>query len=368
MLLFVNSSANAAPVNVDISPELRKKAEQSIKRGMDWLIAHQSEKGNWSQPQFPAVSALALWCIINEGNPAYAESADRAIDYIKSCIQEDGGIYCKVEGRQGGGLSNYNTAICMSVLHATKREEFVPAVLNARRFIAGAQHFGDDIYRGGFGYDKNTKRPYTDLMNTLFSMEAMSRTRDVEDKRPRGEEKADINWDEALKFAESLQNKEDSTPEDAGGFHYHPNNPKSGVTTNTTGKVVLRSYGSMTYAGLLSLLYAQVDRSDPRVRSAIDWSARHWTLEENPGMGKQGLFFYFNIMSRSLNIAGQSLVKSAQDAESINWRKELVERIISLQEKDGKWKNETARFWENDPSLVTAYTILSLQYSLGGVE
>ncbi len=357
---------NAA--NSDISPELRQKAEKSIEKGLVWLAAQQSENGNWSQPQFPAVTAMALWGILNNGNPDYADKADKAIAYIKGCVQPDGGIYCKVEGRTGGGLSNYNTAICMTVLHATKREEFVPIVLNARRFIANAQHFGDDIYRGGFGYDKQTERTYTDLMNTVFSMEAMSRTRDVEDKRPKGEKKATIDWDAALKFAESLQNKDDSTPEDSGGFHYHPNNPKSGITTNDVGKVVLRSYGSMTYAGLLSLVYAQVDHTDPRVRSALDWAARNWSLQENPGMGTQGLFFYFNVMSRSLNISGQQLIENKAGAKPIDWRGELIERIISLQKKDGQWQNETARFWENDPSLVTAYSILSLQYAIGQVD
>lgn len=348
-----------------LSADLQQEADAAIEKGLNTLAENQNDGGFWSQKQFPAVTALATWGMLNSGNPEYAEHTDKALAYIKSCIQPDGGIYQKVPGRKGGGLSNYNTAICMTVLHASGRDEFVPAVLKARRFIADAQHVGDDIYKGGFGYDRETKRAYTDLMNTMYSMEAMRRTQDVEDKRPEGEARADIDWDSALTYVDQLQNKEDSSPEDEGGFVYNTDDPKAGVTTNTTGKVVFRSYGSMTYVGLLSLIYADVDRDDPRVQSAADWASRHWTLEENPGMGQQGLYYFFNVLSKALNTAGQSILKNPENQAAIDWRHQVIARIIALQKEDGSWVNESARYWENDPSLVTAYSVLALQQALG---
>ena len=48
----------------------------------------------------------------------------------------------------------------------------------------------------------------------------------------------------------------------------------------------------MTYAGLLAMIYANVSPQDVRVRSALDWAMRQWSLEENPGMGQEGLYFF----------------------------------------------------------------------------
>ena len=49
----------------------------------------------------------------------------------------------------------------------------------------------------------------------------------------------------------------------------------------------------------------------------------------------------------------------------VDWRKELVAKLVSIQKVDtkgrGYWENATGRFWENDPVLVTAYSLLALQ-------
>jgi squalene-hopene/tetraprenyl-beta-curcumene cyclase len=291
----------------------------------------------------------------------------RAVAYILTCVQTNGGIYVEVPGRKGGGLSNYNTAICMTALHAVGRPDLTRVIQRAREFVAGAQHFGDDLYTGGFGYDRQTQRAYTDLMNTHFSMEAMRRTQSVEDLRPAGEKRADIDWNAALAYVDRLQSKpgEGMPAEDVGGFIYNPDDPKAGVATNgPTGKVVLRAYGSITYAGLLSMIYADVPRNDPRIASAVDFAARHWTLDENPGMGEQGLFFYYNVMSRALHTArlDQIARKSGGDG-AIAWREEVARKVVSLQRPDGSWANANNRFWENDPVLATAYALLALAHA-----
>ena len=46
----------------------------------------------------------------------------------------------------------------------------------------------------------------------------------------------------------------------------------------------------MTYAGLKSFLYAGVGKDDPRVKAAIEWVRKHYTLDENPNMGANGLW------------------------------------------------------------------------------
>ncbi|MDD4018389.1 MAG: terpene cyclase/mutase family protein [Kiritimatiellae bacterium] len=344
------------------SPVLESEVKASVNKGLQWLKAQQKPAGMWSDEHMPAMTALPLWAFVASGEKAYASEVDRAVAFLLGKQQTDGGIYVPVPGRQGGWLGNYNTSICVAALYATGRREVMPAVLKARSYIAASQHVGDDPHAGGFGYDKDAGRRYSDLNNTHFSMDAMRRTQGAEDLRPAGEKRADINWDSALKYVTQMQNTEGET---AGGFAYNTQDPKGGVTTNASGRVMLRAYGSMTYAGLLALVHARLGKSDPRVRSAVEYGSRFWTLEENPGQGQQGLFFYYNAMSRALSAAGlDALPKHASDG-TIRWREEMVRKIISLQKPDGSWVNENNRWWENDPVLATSYSLLALEFASG---
>lgn len=347
-----------------LSAPMRARAEAAVVRGLDWLAAQQDAKtGQWSNPRFPALTALPLWAFATAADPAHAEIRDRAVSFLLGNVQPDGGIFQEIPGRRGGGLGIYNTAICMTALHALRRPELSGVILDARRYIAGSQHFGDDVYRGGFGYDRETQRAYTDLMNTHYAMEAMRRTQDVEDLRG-ARQRVDIDWDAALAYVTSLQNPPE-TGEDAGGFFYNPDDPKAGAR-EINGRIVLRAYGSITYAGLLALVYARVDHTDARVISALDWASRHWRLDENPGMGQQGLFYFYTVIARALEAAGLDRLPRAEESGGpIHWADDLVEAVIAQQHADGFWVNEEGRFWENDPVLTTAYSLLALQHALG---
>lgn len=356
-------SAHQPVGKLDIS--LQNEVDAAIDRGLDWLAAHQKKDGSWSNGTFPALTALPLQAFVRSEHPRRRQVMDEAVRYILGCARENGGIYRELPDRKGGGLSNYNTAICMTALHALQRPALVPVVQRARKFITGAQHLGGDVYRGGFGYDRDTNRAYTDLLNTYYAVVAMRETQDVEDLRARGEKKVDINWAETVKFIERMQNKPEEGKDDAGGFFYKPGQSKAGTVTNKAGVVVFRSYGSITYAGLLAMVYADVSRDDVRVRSAFDWTARHWSLEENPGMGAQGLYFFYNVLAKSLDTYGQDLVPRP-DETLVDWRADLARKLVQLQKIDpktgsGYWVNKNGRFWESDPVLTTAYALLALE-------
>lgn len=335
-------------------------------RALDWLASQQKENGAWSNEQFPALTALPAWAFIRSTHPKRAEIIAKAIHFLKSCVQPDGGIYVPVAGRKGGGLSNYNTAICMTALHAAGDSDLTRIILDARAFVAKGQHTGDDEYRGGFGYDKSTDRVYADMMNTLYATEALRFTQDVEDLRPADEARPSVDWQAATDFITGMQNPPEVGEQDAGGFFYKPGESKAGTSTNAAGTIVFRSYGSITYAGMLSLIYTGVDRNDPKVRSAFDWAAQHWSLDENPGMGMDGLYFFYNILTRSLSAYGADHIPRPSQPP-VNWRKEVADRLLKSQTIDpatgfGSWVNKTGRYWENDPVLVTAYSLIALQY------
>lgn len=345
-----------------LSPELAQDARASVGKGLSWLKSAQKPNGSWSEENMPALTGLALWALAASGEQAFAPEAEKAVAFLLGKQQPDGGIYVPVQGRPGGALGNYNTSICVAALYATGRADVIPAVLKARSYVAASQHLGDDLHAGGFGYDKDAGRRYSDLNNTQFSLDAMRRTQGAEEMRPATEKRADINWDAALNYVLQMQNKEGET---AGGFAYNTQDPKGGALTNADGRVMLRAYGSMTYAGVLAMVHARLEKNDPRVRSAVDYGSRFWTLEENPGQGQQGLYFYYTIMSRALRAAGlDTLPKHAAQGE-IRWREELVRKVVSLQKADGSWANENNRWWENDPVLATSYALLALEFASG---
>jgi len=124
--------------------------------------------------------------------------------------------------------------------------------------------------------------------------------------------------------------------------------------------MALRSYGSMSYAGLLSLIYADLEPGDKRLKSVLKWLGNNYTLKENPGLGQQGLYYYYHAMTKSLVAAGIDLLEGS-DGTKIDWRKDLGRLLVSNQGKDGSWINENSRWWENDDILVSSYVVLTLE-------
>jgi squalene-hopene/tetraprenyl-beta-curcumene cyclase len=112
---------------------------------------------------------------------------------------------------------------------------------------------------------------------------------------------------------------------------------------------------------VLSFLHADMKKDDPRLLAARDWLARHYTLEENPGQGVQGLYYYYHLMAKGLTALGMTELKTS-DGRAVDWRAELAAKLLSLQRTDGSWASENARWMEKDPNLVTTYCLLALSY------
>lgn len=127
------------------------------------------------------------------------------------------------------------------------------------------------------------------------------------------------------------------------------------------GESRLRAYGSMSYSGFKSYLYAGLSPSDPRVKAAQGWIAQNYTLQENPGVGTDGLYYYFLVFSRALRAAGLDTVPSPDGGTPRDWRSDLVTRLRGLQQADGSFKPVDDRWMENDPVLITAYSLIALQ-------
>jgi squalene-hopene/tetraprenyl-beta-curcumene cyclase len=351
-----------------LTSQQRTQAEEALRKGLNWLAAGQSKDGSWSDHGVPALTGLPLWAFARTDHPHRDAIVSNAVRYLRGCVQPDGGIYKPTF--LTGGLTTYNTAVCMTALHALGDPTLTPIVLKARTFMADSQIESGDDTDGGFGYSRTTHFVHADLQNTAMAMQAMRLTAGVEDSRPKGETRADLDWKRTVAFLERLQNKPSAGEENAGGMTYAAGGSIFGSSKAKDGTVVLRSSGTMTYAGLLSMIYADMARDDHRVRSAFDWATRHWTLDENPGVGPSGLYFYYHVMSRALCAFGADSIP-VKDRGSVNWRAEYVAKLVAAQRKDdapdqGFWVNKDSnRFWEGNPVLVTAYCIMGLQSAMG---
>lgn len=366
-------AAVSLPGKTDVS--FRNEVQRALDKGLDFLRQNQDTNGWWSTPDHPAVTALALTAFMGEPNgrwkkpePAFMH---KGYAFILACAQPDGSI-CKKE------LQNYNTAVAMVALLAANKPEYEPVLRQARGFLIGSQvdldENGklDNALDGGVGYGSTYK--HSDMINTLTALEALYYSRYlISDKDP-GDGR-DLNWAAAIHFIQNCQNLPGSNPQDwasaapqhKGGFIYYPGQSMAGTETNAaTGRVAFRSYGSASYAGLLSYIYASLKREDPRVTAAFEWLRLHYTLEENPGMGPQGLYYYLHLMTKALTLYGVDELE-LKDGRKLNWRKETALRLINLQKSDGSWANDNGRWWEKDPSLVTAYSVLALEMIYRGL-
>lgn len=363
------STFAAATVSPADHQSLQNEIQHSIDRGLEYLKASQNTNGWWQNAEHPAVTALVITAF--NGDPMDRYRGAKTPDFLKkgyafltANIKPDGSI-CVTN------LPTYNTAISIMAFLSANDGKYDHTVRNARNFLVGIQNdFGekgkiDTAFDGGFGYGLPTDK-VSDMSNTMLALEAMHYSKRLVADRP---EAKDLNWAAAIHFLESCQNlpshnkqgwaSED--PKQKGGFIYHTGRSNAGSETNaTTGRVTWRSYGSISYAGMLSYIYADLRPDDPRVKSVAEWLDQNYTLDENPGMGAAGLYFYYHTMSKALALVGQ-LDSKLLGSREINWREDLAMKLMQLQQKDGSWANSNARWWEKEQTLTTAYSILTLE-------
>ncbi|TWT52428.1 hypothetical protein Pla22_00520 [Rubripirellula amarantea] len=341
----------------EVTPE---QLQAAIDRGIDFLkLRGQGDDGSFSPQTGAAVTALCVKAILENRRKAIDDPAvKKALAYIETKFQTDGGIYEK-----GSRYRNYETSVAVGALVRANRDDKYDSVLaRAEAFLKDIQwdegegvETSDTAY-GGAGYGSH-ERP--DLSNTSFLLEALKEL---------GNDPDDEAIQKALTFVVRTQNLEGegNDTEHAGkvgdgGFYYTPaaGGQSQAGTTDSGG---LRSYASMTYAGLKSMIYAGLTSDDPRVVAAMKFIRNNYALDSNPGMGQSGLYYYYHTFAKALDAAGIDILDDESGTPHV-WRQELARTLLDAQQEDGSWVNSGSDRWmEGDRQLVTAYALLSLSY------
>lgn len=351
-------SGRAAAAVALSAPVDSKAFEQAVTRAVDYLKTKgQAPDGSYSKQSGPAITALVTTGILRSGRGPDDPAVAKSLKFLSTFVRADGGIYS-----ENSVVQNYETCLAlMCFVEANRDGRYTKLIKDAEAFLKSLQWDGSeghDIaseYFGGAGYG-GSKRP--DLSNTSFLIDAL---------RAAGNGPEDESLQKALVFVARCQNLESEhnttgfpTKNPDGGFYYTPaagGNSQAGKLDNGG----LRSYASMTYAGLKSMIFAGVGREDARVKAAIEWLQKNYDLETNPGMGDAGLYYYYHTFAKALDAFGEETFQDAAGAMH-PWRAELAAELLRRQRTDGSWINDNSRWLEGDPNLVTGYALLALAY------
>ncbi len=415
---------NILQTPVPVPETLIRESLASLERAGEFLEKKQTADGEWGGD--PAITALCAMALLESGDAIPAAKKNKMIakarQHILKFVQKDGSIYPADRRR---AYPVYSTAIILTFLADLRNKEDETIMRNARKYLIGLQIDEDnkdvpvdkdDPRYGGFGYGPGKQgASHVDLSNSQWVAEALYASEYLvkESNGGTAEEakEADLAWDKLAVFITKMQHLPDtndskwvvSDPNDPsyGGFIYAQ--PKTGkemrggpggpggkgrggkggpasygrngsdigpgqkgnpVDVRTGQGESLRSYGSMTYAGLKSMIYAKVKKDDPRVVAALSWAAKHYTLDENPGRGTSGHYYYLQTFAKAHSALGADSVKTP-DGVIHNWRLDVIRKLITVQKGDGSWVNTDGRYQESMPELVTAYSMLTMELALG---
>ena len=364
--LFIGCSRSdqTPPTNPAPSPDAVNTptvtADQAMQKGLDFLRAHQAADGAYrigdaNLPVDIGVTGLVLKAMASspqasrENDPSIA----KAVQFLLAHQEADGGI-------RGPMLGTYTTSIAIVALEALQNPKYKDNIDRAVAYVKTQQYSGatgpDSYKNGGFGYG-STMRP--DLSNTQMAFDAFQAA---------GLAKDDPAYSEAIKFISRCQNNSETNDLPVagtdGGAYYNPVESKAGDYLKPDGTKGWRSYGSMTYALVKSMIYANLPKEDPRIQAAVGWIKKNYTLDENPGMGKAGLYYYYHTVAKALSAYGEDVITDDKGVQH-KWREELTAKLLSLQRPDGSLVNEKDRWGEDNPVLVTSYAFISLQEAAG---
>jgi squalene-hopene/tetraprenyl-beta-curcumene cyclase len=339
---------------------------QVLGKAVEFLKKSQNPDGSWGkEPQNRGITGIVVTGLLLNGLKPDDAPVAKGLTFIESLVNAKSGHIAGDDAK--ATLINYTTSVNIMALSAAGRDDKYKTVIkNAAKYLRDYQWDEsrgvkpDSDFYGGAGYAGDKSRP--DLSNTAFFLEALKEA---------GVSKDDPAFQKAAVFVSRCQNYKSEFNTAAWA---EKNNDGSFVYTGANGGENRRSddtrgdmlgYGSMTYAGVKSLIYCGVSKDDPRVKKALEWIGKNYTLDANPGMptanSQRGLYYYYHTFAKCMDALGYDTFTDANGVKH-DWRADLLAALAKRQKPDGSWVNDNDRWMEGDPNLVTGYALMALSY------
>jgi squalene-hopene/tetraprenyl-beta-curcumene cyclase len=332
-----------------LSAETRQRLIEASNKGAEYLRQQQKPDGTFdANPGVTALAATALLRQPGSSREKAMQTVGKTLDYLRALAKPDGGIYEKT-------IPHYITAVSSVALVAGGRPADRPIIERARQYIA--ENMLDesegvppsDKWYGGMGYG-SAPRPdrRADIISLQYALQALRET-ELPDNH--------AAWNKALTFLQRTQNNSETNDQsfaaNDGGFMYYP-----GFTYHAEGGT--RSYGSATYAGVLSYSFANVRKTDQRVQAVLRWVRDNYTVDENPGMGQKTVYYYYLVFAKALQAVGDPIIVDAT-GQRHNWREDLGRKLVSLQNAEGYWVNTEPMEMQTNRTLVTTFVMSAIE-------
>lgn len=360
-----------------------KAIDAALDKGVAYLLAAQSPDGAWRSKTYGAMkdgaslTPLAMEAVVSgEQRKGSAEAARKGMAYLASLVNPDGSINA---GEYGLIYPLYTSSMAAIMLMKTgpqfarQKDVFLKMVQSTQLTEPGWQP--SDPEYGGWGYALAPPRKpapgkpremfvESNLSATIFGIGALrvckAPTEDALKK--------------ALIFVKRCQNYQDDKPLtvfDDGGFFFIPNdetqNKGGAAGREPDGTLRFNSYGSMTCDGIRGLVRCGLAPDSPRVKAAVAWLAKNFSVEHNPGRFAGGereeirdatYYYYCWSLAHAMNALNIDAIDTPDG--KVDWRKALAEALIKRQKPDGSWRNTRTDAKEDDPLIATSFATAAL--------
>ena len=381
--------------------DVAQRLKSTYQTAADWMVGQQEAAGSWktgvpgqesTSPSYTGLIVTALANAPEELKAKYKPAVDKAVAYLLSKRNLDGSVG---EGPTGTFLKTYATAITLMALSSVERTDAIDDAIRGAQAYLKSNQLREGVNRGGSGYGDDAPAMGPDgkpvMKQTVANMSTTGFT--AEGLQMSGLPKDDEFWKLVVEFVRKCQNSSETNTDaqwlsalkekglsvgDDGGLYYAPiadGAAQKAGTKKIADRETIQSYGSMTYDGIKTYLYAGLQKNSPEVKAAIDWVRKNYTVEVHPGFAfdaaqrhhLRGLYHYYMVMARALDAFGETPFETF-DGKKHDWPAELAGQLLKTVKETKMWQNENPGWYEGDPVLVTSYVLVACDILLKHVK
>ena len=330
-----------------------KEMKDSIRRGAKFLETNQDRTGAWSHS--PDITALCLMALAQD---PYRREKTENNDVLKARAYASEFLVDVTQSSVAGNDKDRLASISLCLTALTMSGEIIEKNLYERtvRFLTVS---GKDIW----------KHEDPDVLPNLYKRHLILEALYIIENNPYAPE---INtnldtqslWKTAEKFTKSCQILDSklgdegenqpgrflSTPVNPALFHDRPSLAETSFELEAC---------ILTFAGIKSLLYCGVPKSDSAIKLALKQLQTYCPVKKLPARGDAGFFTYLYMAASTFRYLGSEFWKQSFGMHE-NTNLKIVHATLASQKSDGSWMNSNGMWRENDPFLCTAYAILTL--------